>query len=148
DIISARCFGCGNVIKVPAGLGGKKARCPQCTNTITIPLPNDTQHDEIIPDTELPEVAREGVPVHREEGDAPFVGEEPEAPVEDPSESRRRGGTSVRGRGTSSTGSHPRVQPRSGTQARYSGPGKKAPAKSNPGVMIGIALGVVAVIIL
>ena len=60
DIISARCFGCGNIIKVPAGLGGKKARCPQCTNTISIPMPNDTQLEDIISDAELPEVARDG----------------------------------------------------------------------------------------
>src|SRR5436189_5112719 len=97
DIISAKCMGCGNIIKVPAGLGGKKARCPQCTNTITIPMPSDSQHDEIVPDTELPEVARTGEIVRPEEGDAPIPGQEEEASAEDPTESRRsRGGTSVR----------------------------------------------------
>src|SRR5205085_1475547 len=109
DIISARCFGCGNIIKVPAGLGGKKARCPQCTNTISIPMPSDTQHDDIVSDAELPEVAREGEIVRPEEGDAPIPGQE-EEPAEDPTETRRgRGGTSVRGRSTSSASSHPRV---------------------------------------
>jgi hypothetical protein len=148
DIISARCFGCGNIIKVPAGLGGKKARCPQCTNTITIPMPSDTQHDEIIPDTELPEVARDGERVVPEEGDAPIPGQEPEEPVEDPSESRRRGGTSVRGRGAHSASAYPRVQPRSGTQQRYSGSPKATAPKSNTGMMVGIAMGVLALIIL
>jgi hypothetical protein len=148
DIISARCFGCGNIIKVPAGLGGKKARCPQCTNTITIPMPSDTQHDEIIPDADLPEVARDGVPVLPEEGDAPIPGQEPETPPEDPSESRRRGGTSVRGRGAHSASAHPRVQPRSGTQQRYPGGPKAGAPKSNTGMMVGIGMGVLALIIL
>jgi hypothetical protein len=61
EIISAKCLGCGNVIKVPAALGGKKARCPQCTNTIVIPTAaSDTQFTDIISDEQLPEVAREG----------------------------------------------------------------------------------------
>src|SRR6185369_1782492 len=99
DIISARCFGCGNIIKVPAGLGGKKARCPQCTNTISIPMPNDTQLEDIVSDAELPEVAREGEPLQLEEGDAPVTEGDTGEVVqqqEDPSEARRRGGTSVR----------------------------------------------------
>ena len=153
DIISARCFGCGNIIKVPAGLGGKKARCPQCTNTITIPMPNDTQHDEIVPDTELPEVARTGEIVMPEEGDAPIPGQEPESAKEE-SDSRRRGGTSVRGvRGQASGASHPRVAAqRSGTQPRYVAPGggtatRKKETGGNNGMMIGIGLGVVALII-
>lgn len=151
DIISARCFGCGNVIKVPSGLGGKKARCPQCTNTITIPMPSDTQMDEIIPDTELPEVARDGDRVIHEDGDAAFPGSEPEKPVEDPSEARRRAGTGVRRSGGNSGATNPRITAqRSGTQPRYnpgSGPASNA-QKSNPGMMIGIALGVLALIIL
>jgi hypothetical protein len=142
DIISARCFGCGNVIKVPAGLGGKKARCPQCTNTITIPMPNDTQHDEVIPDTELPEVAVDGVPFEVEEGDAPMPPEEGEA---DPTESRRGKGTGVRRSGNSSS-SYPRTA-RSGAQPRV-GPPAKAAEKSNTGAIVGIALGVIALIIL
>jgi len=144
DIISARCFGCGNIIKVPAGLGGKKARCPQCTNTISIPMPNDTQLEDIVSDAELPEVAREGEPVLAEEGDAPIPGAEPEEPEEEPTDMRRRGGTSVRGRVTASASSNPRVAPRGGTQTRP----RPAPSKSNSGMMIGIGLGVVALIIL
>src|SRR5262247_1791450 len=97
DIISARCFGCGNIIKVPAGLGGKKARCPQCTNTISIPMPNDTQLEDIVSDAELPEVAREGEVVQAEEGDAPIPGVGAEEEPEEPAEVRRtRGSTSVR----------------------------------------------------
>lgn len=145
DIISARCFGCGNIIKVPAGLGGKKARCPQCTNTISIPMPNDTQLEDIVSDAELPEVAKAGEPVLAEEGDAPIPVEGGGAEEqEDPSESRRRGGTSVRGRTYASGPANPRVAPRGGTQSRP----RPAPTKSNSGMMIGIGLGVVALIII
>ncbi|HEV3027190.1 MAG TPA: hypothetical protein VG457_06425, partial [Planctomycetota bacterium] len=98
DIISARCFGCGHTIKVPAGLGGKKARCPQCTNTINIPNPNDTQHEDILSDADLPEVAVDSHKFVPEEGDADHPDAVPaEPPVEDPSESRRRSsGTGIR----------------------------------------------------
>jgi hypothetical protein len=154
DIISARCFGCGNVIKVPAALGGKKARCPQCTNTISIPMSaNDTQYNDIISDADLPEVARDGeVPV-AEEGDAPFPGVGKEPGTEDPPELKRRGGTSVRGRASGSGGSLPRVTAsipspqRGGTQQRKGGPRPAAP-RSNTGMFVGIALGVLALIIL
>jgi len=153
DIISARCFGCGNVIKVPAALGGKKARCPQCTNTISIPMrANDTQYNDIISDADLPEVARDGeVPV-AEEGDAPFPGVGKEPGQEDPPELKRRGGTSVRGRSSASGGSLPRVaasipSPQRGTQQRKGG-GRPAAPKSNTGMIVGIALGVLALIIL
>lgn len=148
DIISARCFGCGNVIKVPAALGGKKARCPQCTNTISIPMgANDTQYNDIISDAELPEVAREGEVMEPEEGDAPFpnVGKEPG--TEEPSELKRRGGTSVRGRAANSGASLPRVQPQRSTQARKGGPKPAAP-KSNTGLIVGVALGVLALVVL
>jgi len=153
DIISARCFGCGHTIKVPAGLGGKKARCPQCTNTITIPNPSDTQAEGIVPDAELPEVAIDGEKFVPEEGDADHPDAVPqEAPVEDPSEARKRSSASGlrRAVNASTSTSHPRIQ-RSGTQPRYSGPGpaKAAPAVgSNQGMIIGIALGVVALLII
>jgi hypothetical protein len=153
DIISARCFGCGNVIKVPAALGGKKARCPQCTNTISIPMSaNDTQYNDIISDADLPEVARDGeVPV-AEEGDAPFPGVGKEPGTEEPPELKRRGGTSVRGRASGSGGSLPRVtasipSPQRGTQQRKGG-AKPAAPKSNTGMIVGIALGVLALVIL
>jgi hypothetical protein len=157
DIISARCFGCGHTIKVPAGLGGKKARCPQCTNTINIPNPNDTQAEDIVSDADLPEVAVDNHKFVPEEGDAPHPDAVAEPPVEDPSEARRRGssGTGVR-RAVSAnvtSGTHPRVQ-RSGTQPRYAGGGapagkKAAPApSSNQGMIVGIIFGVVALIII
>ncbi|MBV8880361.1 MAG: hypothetical protein JO332_10380 [Planctomycetaceae bacterium] len=153
DIISARCFGCGHTIKVPAGLGGKKARCPQCTNTINIPNPNDTQTEDIVSDADLPEVAVDGQKFVPEEGDAPHPDAvTPEPPVEDPSEARRRNsGTGVRRAVSQSitSASHPRVQ-RSGTQARYSpppAPAKPAPS-SNQGMIIGIVLGVVALLVI
>ena len=53
DIISAKCFGCGHIVKVPSALGGKKARCPKCTNTIVIPALSETS-DEIVTDDQLP----------------------------------------------------------------------------------------------
>ena len=156
DIISARCFGCGHTIKVPAGLGGKKARCPQCTNTINIPNPNDTQTEGIVSDADLPEVAVDSQKFVPEEGDAPHPDAVQEPPVEDPSEARRRSsGTGVR-RAVSAnvaTGSHPRVQ-RSGTQPRYTGQGTGAgkkpapPPASNQGMIIGISLGVAALLII
>lgn len=145
DIISARCFGCGNIIKVPAALGGKKARCPQCTNTISIPMgASDTQYNDIISDAELPEVAREGEPVRAEEGDAPIPGQEPERDENEESDSRRRGGTSVRGRAYTSGSSLPRASQQRGTATRS----RTAPSKSNPGMIIGIVLGVLALIVL
>jgi hypothetical protein len=154
DIISARCFGCGHTIKVPAGLGGKKARCPQCTNTINIPNPNDTQHEDILSDADLPEVAVDSHKFVPEEGDADHPDAVPaEPPVEDPSEARRRSsGTGIRRAVSASTStSHPRLQ-RSGTQPRYAGPSgppvKPAPASSNQGMIIGIVLGVVALLII
>jgi len=144
DIISARCFGCGNIIKVPAGLGGKKARCPQCTNTISIPMPNDTQLEDIVSDAELPEVAREGEILRAEEGEAPIPGMEgdEEQQEEEGADVRRRGSTSVRGR-TYASAPNPRVQQRGGTQTRP----RPAETKSNSGLMIGIGIGVVALIV-
>jgi hypothetical protein len=149
DIISAKCLGCGNIIKVPAALGGKKARCPQCTNTIVIPTaPSDTQFTEFISDAELPEVARDGEKVMPEEGEAAIPGQE-EAP-EEPTEVRRsKGGTSVRGRNVRPAAPGPAQ--RSGTQPRYSGGGgtapRPAPSSSNTGLIIGIALAVVALVV-
>jgi len=152
EIISAKCLGCGNILKVPAALGGKKARCPQCTNTIVIPTaPSDTQFTEFISDADLPEVARDGEKVVREEGDAPIPGQEDEAP-EDPSEIRRsKGGTSVRGRNIRPA--VPGNVQRSGPQPRvYAGGGGTAarPAPSgggNTGMILGIGLGVIALVI-
>jgi hypothetical protein len=150
DIISAKCLGCGNIIKVPAALGGKKARCPQCTNTIVIPTaPSDTQFTEFISDAELPEVAREGEIVRPEEGEAAIPDQEAEEPAAEPAEVRRsKGGTSVRGRNISPA---PRSVPRTGPQPRYSGGGgtaaRPAPSSSNTGMIIGIALAVVALVI-
>lgn len=152
DIISARCFGCGHTIKVPVGLGGKKARCPQCTNTITIPNPNDTQAEDIVSDADLPEVAIDGEKFVPEEGDAPHPDavSEPPAPEDSPSERGRRMVATPRrsgGSGQTST-SHPRIQPR-GTQTRPAGGQKPAaaPASNNQAMIIGIALGVVALLI-
>jgi len=157
DIISARCFGCGHTIKVPAGLGGKKARCPQCTNTITIPNPNDTQHEDILSDADLPEVAVDNHKFVPEEGDADHpdaVAPPPGPAVEDPSEARRKSssGTGVRRAVSQSitSASHRRVERSGSTQPRYTpapAPAKPA-ASSNQGMVIGIALGVVALMII
>jgi hypothetical protein len=148
EIISAKCLGCGNIIKVPAALGGKKARCPQCTNTIVIPTsPSDTQFTEFISDAELPEVARDGEIVRPEEGDAPIPGQED--PAEEASD-RRRGGTSVRGRVSPATPSS-RGNPRGGTQQRYNPAGtatrKKPEGGSNVPLLIGIGVAVLALVV-
>lgn len=143
DIIMARCFGCGHTLKVPAALGGKKARCPQCTNTITIPALHETQ-DDIVGDDQLTEVAKDGDSIL--DDDPPAPGEqvvEGELVEDDPSSVRRRGGTAAR-RGSSSSAAL-RAQTaggRSGTQPRYTAP---APKKSGAGLAVGVALGVLAV---
>lgn len=151
DIISARCFGCGHTIKVPAGLGGKKARCPQCTNTITIPNPSDTQAEDIVSDADLPQVAVNET-YEPEEGDAPNTDAPLPSTDEHPTENRRRNaGTAARRSSGQTSTSHQRIQ-RSGTQPRYTGPAgpsKPSPAAgSNQGMIIGIALGVVALLII
>lgn len=71
DIITARCAACGHSVKVPAALGGKKARCPQCAQVIAIPTTPDPS-GEFVSDDQLPEVARdedvlEGLPAEDEE---------------------------------------------------------------------------------
>jgi phage FluMu protein Com len=142
EIISARCFGCGHTLKVPAALGGKKARCPQCTNTITIPNLHDTQ-DDIVGDDQLTEVAKDGDSIL--DDDPPAPGEvvvEGELVEEDPSSVRRRGGTAARRGGSSSA--NLRAQPaggRSGTQPRYVAP----PKKTGAGMAVGVAVGVLVV---
>jgi hypothetical protein len=154
DIISAKCLGCGNVIKVPAALGGKKARCPQCTNTIVIPTsPSDTQFTEFISDDDLPEVARDVDLVKPEEGDAPIPGQEQEEAAEGPTEARRRGGTSVRGRIAGGPAPQSRANPRSGTQPRYAPGGTatrkkpEAPAGNSTPMIIGIAVAVLVLVL-
>jgi hypothetical protein len=131
DIISAKCFGCGHVVKVPAQLGGKKARCPKCTNTITIPELADSP-GEFVSDEQLPEVARDGEILEGEE-----VVEGEEAPVEGapepPTERRRRRGSS---------GTNPKVD-RRGAPPRYGASRKKS---SSAGLYIGIGIGVVVLI--
>lgn len=143
NVVSARCFGCGHVIKVPAALGGKKARCPQCTNTITIPSPSDT-HDDIVSDDQLTEVARDGDPIN--DDDEPGTGEiaEGELVEEDPSSVRRRSGTASRRSGSSSANLRPQTGTGASrsTQPRYVAPPAK---KSGAGVAVGVALGVLVV---
>ncbi|MFN3485684.1 MAG: hypothetical protein ACK44W_09400, partial [Planctomycetota bacterium] len=95
EIISAKCFGCGHVIRVPAALAGKKARCPRCTNTIAIPEPTKrSTSGEFVTDDQLPEVAR----------DEDLLEEETAPPEEEPAESSRR----------YSSAAWPRVQARPG----------------------------------
>ncbi len=131
DIISAKCFGCGHVVKVPSALGGKKARCPKCTNTITIPAPTETAED-VISDDELPEVAKDdevldGLPV--EEPPPP----EPAAPSR---ETRTRPGSSSAHRRIPAGGR--------GAAPRYGAPRKK----SSAGLIIGLAIGAFALVVI
>jgi hypothetical protein len=136
DIISAKCFGCGHVVKVPAALGGKKARCPKCTNTISIPSLSDTSED-IVGDDMLPEVAREDV-VQGEWIEEEKSSEEPSPP----GGSRRSGAVPRRGMSSSS---NPRMSGGRQTGKR----GGPAPAKkTSPGLVIGIVVGVLVLVIL
>ena len=135
DIISAKCFGCAHVVKVPGALGGKKARCPKCTNTINIPAPTDTAED-VVPDTELPEVARDdevldGLPVEEEPP--------PEAPSR---ETRPRPGSSSSHRRVQAGGRQP--QGARGQPPRYGAPRKGSSTR----LIVGIAVGVLAVIVI
>jgi hypothetical protein len=139
DIISAKCFACGHVVKVPSGLGGKKARCPKCTNTIAIPAMSETQ-DDIVGDDQLPEVAKDGELVEGEE----VLEEDPE-PAPRPDSRRERPGSSPSNRRLSplrdggSTG-------RSGTRMQAARGPAPAPRKSNTGVIVGVILAVSVVV--
>ena len=136
DIISAKCFACGHIVKVPSALGGKKARCPKCTNTIAIPAMSETQ-DDIVTDDQLPEVAKEGEIAEGEE----VLEEDPSPPPPPPSrpDSRR----------PSSSPSHRRVQAvrdgaggRSGTRMQPARMPQAPPQKSNTAVIVGVIVGV------
>src|SRR2546426_915757 len=130
DIISAKCFGCGNVVKVPAALGGKKARCPKCTNTITIPSLSDTSED-LVGDEMLPEVAREDEELEGkyidDDGVIQSLAPPRAAPARRPSPSRN-----ARGRGGRGTGTR----------------GPARPAKSNTALIVGIAAGALLLVVL
>ena len=134
DIISAKCFGCGHIVKVPSALGGKKARCPKCTNTIAIPALSETQ-DDIIGDDQLPEVAKEGDPIEGEE--VLEVDPEEEAPQTASSAARRAMGgrrTGVREGGAAARGGGRPTAPRL-VPARSS---------SSAGLIVGLLVGALA----
>jgi hypothetical protein len=136
EIISAKCFGCGHEVKVPSALGGKKARCPKCTNTIVIPTPSDTG-EILVSDADLPEVARDdeiltGEEVVEGEGEPAEGDAGDEGPVP---------GTRSRRRAAREGKSGARMQP-----ARYGAAPKK---KGSPvGLIVGIGVAVVAVIVI
>jgi hypothetical protein len=143
EIISAKCFACGHVVKVPVALAGKKARCPKCTNTITIPSRPDGMED-VVGDEMLPEVARDGDPIEEDD-------EEADAEPASPPAERIRPQTGVRR--TSST-SNPRMSstanPRMGGRAAQGrrGGASPAPKKQNNAMVIGIVVGVVVLVAL
>lgn len=132
DIISAKCFGCGHVVKVPSALGGKKARCPKCTNTIVIPALAETS-DEIVTDDQLPEVARDDEVLEGE-----FIESEdaPETSFRPPSESRRE---------RPGSGSHRRA---GGKDPRGAGrvPAGRAPKSSNTGLVVAVIVGLLVLV--
>ncbi len=142
EIITAKCSGCGHVVKVPAALGGKRAKCPQCAQVITIPTRPDPGGGEFVSDDMLPEVARdedvvEGLPV---EEDEVLEGE----PVDEtPSGIRRRSMTPRRGTQTATRG---------GVRGRTSGAHQRAtargaaspPAKSSSAVPVVVGAVIVA----
>ncbi len=137
DIISAKCFGCGHIVKVPSALGGKKARCPKCTNTIVIPALSETS-DEIVTDDQLPEVARDDevlegelIEPDEESGDS---APRPESMRRPPSGAHRR----AVGKETAVTRSGSRMQGvRSPAPVRKSG---------NTGLVVGVVVGLIALV--
>ncbi len=137
DIISAKCFGCGHIVKVPSALGGKKARCPKCTNTIVIPALSETS-DEIVTDDQLPEVARDDEVL---EGELIEPDEESGNSAPRPESMRRP-----------PSGSHRRAGPKETTVTRSGSrmQGVRAPApprkSSNTGLIVGVILGLVALV--
>ncbi len=149
DIISAKCFGCGHVVKVPVALAGKKAKCPQCAQVIVIPSHPDPA-GEFISDDQLPEVARDedvlqGLPV---EEDEIIEGE----PVEEKSASgsrlrsmtpRRGTPQAARGGRQKGTGVHSRVPAHGG----HAPPPKSSAAPVIIGVIVAAAALVVVLVL-
>lgn len=140
EVISAKCPGCGHVVKVPASLGGKKARCPQCPQVITIPTHPDPGSD-FVSDDQLPEVARDedilqGLPVEEDEiVEGEPVVERPLSSARLKSMTPRRGSPVAdrtgRARGS---GAHPRIG-----AGRSASPGSSS---SSAPVVIGVILAV------
>jgi hypothetical protein len=138
DIISAKCFGCGHIVKVPSALGGKKARCPKCTNTIVIPALSETS-DEIVTDDQLPEVARD---------DEVLEGELIE-PDEESGDSAPRP-ESMREKERVPSGAHRRAAKeagasRSGTRMQGARPPATAKSSGNTGLIVGVVVGLLVV---
>lgn len=135
ELISAKCLGCGHVIRVPATLAGKKARCPRCTNPITIPEPTKLSTTvEFVTDDQLPEVARDDELL---EEDVPA---EPGPADKEPAEPRRR-----------SSGAWPRVPARPagarGPRGAYASP-RRPTAALVAGVALAAAGAVAAAVLL
>jgi DNA-directed RNA polymerase subunit RPC12/RpoP len=125
DSISAKCLSCGHGISVPATLGGKPTRCPKCSSTIAIPAPVHPP-DNIVPDTEFPEVACED-----EILEGKFIDD--------------YGG----GKGTGEVRRRAGMTPRRGSaKARPDGRNPRPLEKSNTALWVGIGIGVVAIVIL
>ena len=151
DIIGAKCFSCGFIVRVPATLGGRKAKCPKCNGVIPIPTPGDSTMD-FITDDQLPEVAKDEEVVDGEiieEGaedesieDGPPDESEPEEEEEAaPRSGRDRPSAIRRNTGTSKGTRAPQTR-------RRGGPSSKS---SSTGIIIGVVLalaGLVAVIAL
>lgn len=143
DIISAKCFGCGHVVKVPSALGGKKARCPQCTNTIVIPTGAES-NAELVSDADLPEVARDEDMLKPPDADPildPVVEPEPEPEEGEPSGVHTRTRTRTRARGGRRAGGGG-----GGGGGRRGGFTTTRRRKSNTGLVVGIVIAVLAVI--
>src|SRR5262245_50933295 len=119
EIISAKCFGCGHVVKVPSALGGKKARCPKCTNTITIPSPADSSGD-FVSDEMLPEVARDEDVIEGE-----IIEEDDGAPADPAAEPARRPASRPSLSRPSGAAARSR-EPKSGTRVRGGGGPRKS----------------------
>ncbi len=149
DIIAAKCFQCGKIVRVPSEFGGRQAKCPQCSGVITIPRPGDSTMN-IVGDEMFEEVAV---------GDVKEAPATPAAPPEAPAPQKpvrprgrplrlsrgvplRRRPSVVRKPGAAST-------PRGGTRGGRDARGGRAPArKSMAPVFIAVGAGVVILIII
>jgi hypothetical protein len=129
DVINAKCFGCGKVIRVPSSYGGRNAKCPQCGHIFTIPTPADSTM-ELVSDEQLPAVALE-------EDIVEGVVEEELPPPKQEERPSRHDDSRIRHAGK-------RPPPRRQTPGRA----PHAPRKSNAPIFIGVGIGAVLLIVL
>ncbi len=142
DIIGARCLSCSHIVRVPASLGGRKAKCPKCNGIITIPCPGDSTV-EFVNDADLPEVAKDDAPDVLEDGSPDPGDEDLSPPIDEEPEPEEEARVPARER-HSSVRRHP---PSSVRQAgRPTQKRRPAPGGANTNVVVGIVAGILVLI--